>query len=233
MKKLILTFIVFFVSFCFFTLIFFPYTRVVNYFIHNFSQKNKIKINYEYLNSNFFNTKIKKLTINNFQINTLTINHNIFKFPFNGITIIGKSNGLLGKIKIIKKNLYLVGFLDLSLFKNYINKNVNGKINFNGEINLNILKGDINLQSPQIIYIDKKLGKVYFKNLKGDLFIEKSKILVKKLYSKDLPFQINGYISLNFYHLENSRLNLNGEVKIAGMVQNFKIRGSISNPRIF
>ena len=215
--------------------IFFPFDKITEYYINQAIKTNNIDLTYKKISSSFFETKIEDVNFTGIIFNSIELSYNPLFYPFNKkIYITVKAREVNGKINITGKNLSFKTNLELSLLKKF-NKTLNAKglLSISGNVNISKFTGKFKINSKNILYKDKQWGNMSFKNVEGIAFLQHMTLKIKQLSSQDIPLNIKGNIKINRKDFLKSRLNLKGTLTFAGTKNNFKIKGTLTSPRVY
>ncbi|MGE4496880.1 MAG: hypothetical protein AB7E48_03295 [Deferribacterales bacterium] len=229
-KKILINTAIFLGCSAVFTLFFFPYGKVLEYYAETAAAKANVSLSIGKTEAGPFGAELSSIKLSEFTADKLELS-------YSPLSVITRSAAARIESEIVTAEADHKGgeisakaLIELDKIPQIAESGLGGEVGFS--ISVKDWKGKGTVSSPRLT-IPSDLGPVTFNDITGDILIEKQMIGITNLQSQGAAkINLNGNIRINQVNAGKSVLALTGTVGVAGMNKKITITGTVLEPRI-
>lgn len=213
-----------------FTSLFFPYSKVLEYYAGKAAADAGITLTVGSVDANAFGAELRSVQLNDFKADSLDLSYSPFSIITRSIGAKLISDIATGEVELKGSTINLKTLLTTDKIPQIAESGLKGDIILN--LTLTDMKGGGTIASPALT-IPTDMGPVTLENLSGEIAVDKQLISITNLKSTGTAaLDLRGNIRINQSNAGRSVLAFAGTISVAGMTQNIAITGTALNPRI-
>jgi hypothetical protein len=234
-KRVLAHILVFIVVFLISLAIFFPFDQAAKKGLNTIINNNKLPIYYTNLNVGLFSAVIEEVAIyfNGAMVDLGDINLSYSPFSLiNHKVSAAMENGFVAVSAQNTKNaVNAAADIDTERISKIVGQSATGNVKINFTYEYAVKNGLWDASSEHFAF-QTPFMKVSGNNLKANGIISNNTFMIQSFSSEgDFPITLEGQIRLDPSNITGSRLNLNGEIALAGSPTQFALQGTIASPK--
>jgi hypothetical protein len=230
-KKILVSTLIFISCTAVFTLVFFPYSKVLEYYANKAASNAGITLTAKTINAGVFGADLNNVKLNEFHADSINLIYSPLSVITRNVGAKVISDIVTGEVTLKGNNINLKTLLSTDKIPQVAASGLKGDIILN--LALADLSGEGTIASPKLT-IPTDMGPINIENITGDLTIDKmNMITINNLKSTgSTVIDLRGNIRVNRKNAGKSAIAITGTISVAGMTKRLSITGPALEPKI-